>query len=110
MRKIKFKTEIQERLASFSWWVFRRYYIPNLTHFSREDWEDIRQEIYLFSYAVPLMGLPSEKKHIYKLIHSMLYSALRNMGYIKPKGKKTFTKNFYIEKIIRRLAEYEKNL
>ena len=90
MKKIHFDSELQERLASFSWWVFRVYYLPNLLHFSREDWEDIRQEIYLFSYSIPIQGMPTSKKQTYKLIHAMLYRALRKMGFMKPKGQKTY--------------------
>ena len=104
MRKFKFRTEVQERLASFSWWVFRRYYFPNIKNFTREDWEDIRQEIYLVSHAVPLMGLQVEKKHIYRLIHAMLYSALRRMGYIKPRGSSLYIKNYYIERMLERMC------
>ena len=100
MKKIHFEFELQERLASFSWWVFKIYYLPNIQGFTREDWEDIRQEIYLLAFAIPLMGMPQagDKKTLYRPIHSTLHSVLKRMGFIKPRGKSAYIKNFYIER------------
>ncbi len=100
--KFNFKLETQERLAKVSWWVFRRYYQPNLS-LTREDWEDIRQEIYFFAYNTPIQGVPTSRKQRYRLIHAMLYNALRRMGYVKPKRSSLYIKNYYIERMCNRL-------
>ncbi len=81
--------------VKLGWYVWKRYFRYNLPSLTREDMEDLRQQIYYIAVSsLQFFMLADSDKKIFKSANKQLYALCKELGLRKHKYSRRFSEKY----------------